>query len=184
MSDSLGLSIGMTNLVAARMGRPPVMRRSVLTVFDDRAPEVGVPSGEPQSQPARHGAERIRRAGRRPGAVGGGGRVTASRRAGARRGPRRDGTHRRRRYTRRDRGARALGARRPSTHCAGRWQRHRAWRPGGVPPALVPDSVAALSALQAAPGLPPNGVVVLCDFGGSGTSITLADAASRLQHHR
>ena len=50
--------------------------------------------------------------------------------------------------------------------------------PGGVPPALVPDSVAALSALQAAPGLPPNGVVVLCDFGGSGTSITLADAAS------
>ena len=44
MSDSLGLSIGMTNLVAARMGRPPVMRRSVLTVFDDRAPEVGVPA--------------------------------------------------------------------------------------------------------------------------------------------
>ena len=48
MSDSLGLSIGMTNLVAARMGRPPVMRRSVLTVFDDRAPEVGVPSENPQ----------------------------------------------------------------------------------------------------------------------------------------
>ena len=47
MSDSLGLSIGMTNLVAARMGRPPVMRRSVLTVFDDRAPEVGVPSENP-----------------------------------------------------------------------------------------------------------------------------------------
>ena len=47
MSDSLGLSIGMTNLVAARMGRPPVMRRSVLTVFDDRAPEVGVPAENP-----------------------------------------------------------------------------------------------------------------------------------------
>ncbi len=44
MSDSLGLSIGMTNLVAARMGRPPVMRRSVLTLFEDRAAEVGLPS--------------------------------------------------------------------------------------------------------------------------------------------
>ena len=43
MSDSLGLSIGMTNLVAARIGRPPVMRRSILTLFSDRAPEVGVP---------------------------------------------------------------------------------------------------------------------------------------------
>ena len=43
MSDSLGLSIGMTNLVAARIGRPLVMRRSVLTLFSDRAPEVGVP---------------------------------------------------------------------------------------------------------------------------------------------
>ena len=48
--------------------------------------------------------------------------------------------------------------------------------PSGQVPALVPDSVAALSALQSAPGLPPNGVVVLCDFGGSGTSVTLANA--------
>ena len=47
MSDSLGLSIGMTNLVAARIGRPPVMRRSVLTLFNDRAPEVGVPGENP-----------------------------------------------------------------------------------------------------------------------------------------
>ena len=47
MSDSLGLSIGMTNLVAARIGRPPVMRRSVLTLFDDRSPEVGIPSENP-----------------------------------------------------------------------------------------------------------------------------------------
>ena len=33
----------MTNLVAARVGRPPVMRRSVLTLFSGRMPEVGVP---------------------------------------------------------------------------------------------------------------------------------------------
>src|SRR3954469_21594982 len=47
MSDSLGLSIGMTNLVAARIGHAPVMRRSVLTLFSDRAPEVGVPGENP-----------------------------------------------------------------------------------------------------------------------------------------
>ena len=47
MSDSLGLSVGTTNLVAARDGRAPVVRRSVLTVFNDRAPEVGVPSENP-----------------------------------------------------------------------------------------------------------------------------------------
>ncbi|MGB7359390.1 MAG: molecular chaperone, partial [Mycobacterium sp.] len=45
MTEPLGLSIGMTNLVAARVGRPPVIRRSILTLFDDRAPEVGVPTG-------------------------------------------------------------------------------------------------------------------------------------------
>src|SRR6202171_3614083 len=50
--------------------------------------------------------------------------------------------------------------------------------PNGVPAALIPDSVAALAALQAAPGLPSNGVVALVDLGGSGTSVTLADAGS------
>src|SRR6478672_7250423 len=44
MSDPLGLSIGTTNLVAARVGNQPVTRRSVLTLFGHAAPEVGVPS--------------------------------------------------------------------------------------------------------------------------------------------
>src|SRR5690606_36697775 len=43
MTDQLGLSVGMTNLVAARIGQPPVLRRAVLTMFGDRPPEVGVP---------------------------------------------------------------------------------------------------------------------------------------------
>nr|MDT0524087.1 Hsp70 family protein [Streptomyces sp. DSM 41633] len=43
---------------------------------------------------------------------------------------------------------------------------------------VVPDSVAALTAIQAHPGLPARGVVALCDFGGSGTSLTLADAGA------
>ncbi|KUI28537.1 molecular chaperone [Mycobacterium sp. IS-1742] len=41
---------------------------------------------------------------------------------------------------------------------------------------VVSDAVAALTALQANPGLPARGVVALCDFGASGTGITLADA--------
>ena len=53
-----------------------------------------------------------------------------------------------------------------------------AWHRTDCLAALIPDSVAALSSLQAAPGLPSDGVVVLCDFGGSGTSVTLADARS------
>ena len=32
---------------------------------------------------------------------------------------------------------------------------------------VVPDSVAALTAIQSYPGLPARGVVVLCDFGGT-----------------
>jgi molecular chaperone DnaK (HSP70) len=42
---------------------------------------------------------------------------------------------------------------------------------------VISDATAALTALRANPGLPTHGVIVLCDFGGSGTSITLANAA-------
>jgi hypothetical protein len=42
---------------------------------------------------------------------------------------------------------------------------------------VISDATAALTTLRANPGLPTHGVIVLCDFGGSGTSITLANAA-------
>ncbi|MBN9635809.1 MAG: molecular chaperone, partial [Actinobacteria bacterium] len=42
MSHQLGLSIGATNLVAARVGEPPMVRRAVLSLFRDRAPQVGL----------------------------------------------------------------------------------------------------------------------------------------------
>lgn len=45
------------------------------------------------------------------------------------------------------------------------------------PAALVPDAVAALIALQDDPGVPTSGIIAVCDFGATGTSITLADAA-------
>jgi Hsp70 protein len=181
MTDSLGLSVGMTNLVAARIGRPPVMRRSILTLFDDRAPEVGVPSefsefspnpnqpglvlsgfvdrvGDPvplvAADGSPHSGERVlvEALDAMARTVGGGAPIAIA--VPAHWGPATVGALR--------------GALRTKPRLA----------PDGVPAALIPDSVAALSALQAAPGLPSNGVVVLCDFGGSGTSVTLADAAS------
>ena len=44
--------------------------------------------------------------------------------------------------------------------------------------ALVSDAKAAVTALRDDPGLPTSGLIALCDFGGSGTSITLFDAAN------
>ncbi len=46
-----------------------------------------------------------------------------------------------------------------------------------TPALLVSDATAALTALQHEPGVPARGVIAVCDFGASGTSITLADAA-------
>lgn len=44
--------------------------------------------------------------------------------------------------------------------------------------ALVDDASAAATALADRPGLPTRGAIVVCDFGGSGTSITFVDAAN------
>ncbi|MGO8966128.1 MAG: Hsp70 family protein [Mycobacterium sp.] len=55
---------------------------------------------------------------------------------------------------------------------------HSGFVRSGITPRLVTDSVAALTALNSDSRLPAEGVVALFDFGGSGTSITLADAAS------
>ena len=179
MSDSLGLSIGMTNLVAARIGRAPVMRRSVLTLFNDRAPEVGVPGenvtvnqpglvlsgfvervGDPvplvAADGSPHRGERVlvEALDAMARTVGGGAPIAIA--VPAHWGPGTVGALR--------------GALRVTASLA----------PNGVPAALVPDSVAALAALQTAPGLPSGGIVALVDLGGSGTSITLADAGSNL----
>ena len=49
------------------------------------------------------------------------------------------------------------------------WSRRR--------PVVLSEVAAAVTALQTDPGLPIRGVIAVCDFGGSGTSITLVDAA-------
>jgi hypothetical protein len=53
---------------------------------------------------------------------------------------------------------------------------------GGTPATLVSDATAALASLYAKPGFPTDGVIVLCDFGAGGTSVTLSDAASNFRH--
>lgn len=45
-------------------------------------------------------------------------------------------------------------------------------------PVVLSEVAAAVTALQTDPGLPTRGVIAVCDFGGSGTSITLVDAAN------
>ncbi|MET0704241.1 MAG: Hsp70 family protein [Mycobacterium sp.] len=45
-----------------------------------------------------------------------------------------------------------------------------------VPVTLLPDVSAAVTALAGDPGLPTRGVIAVCDFGGSGTNLTLVDA--------
>jgi len=52
-------------------------------------------------------------------------------------------------------------------------------KPGLARSPLVSDASAAVTALRSNPGLPTAGVIVMCDFGGSGSSITLVDAAHK-----
>ena len=47
MSESLGLSIGVANLVAAHTGGTPVRRSSVVTLYAHRPTEVGLPEENP-----------------------------------------------------------------------------------------------------------------------------------------
>ncbi len=48
-------------------------------------------------------------------------------------------------------------------------------------PRLVPDSLAAMNAVNAELGIPVGGVVGLLDFGGSGTYVTLMDTGIGLR---
>jgi hypothetical protein len=51
------------------------------------------------------------------------------------------------------------------------------WSRARQPITVISDAAAAVSALQSEPGVPARGVIALCDFGGTGTSITLVDAS-------
>jgi hypothetical protein len=180
MSESLGLSIGVANLVAARVGSAPVTRRSVLTIFDHRAGEVGLPEENPNlNEPGLVMRGFVERVGDRSPLVAA------------------DGT----KYLGEaltvealEAMARTVGYGTPvaiaipaywsdgqSAALRDEFFAQPSLAPNGVPPALISDATAALAALRARPGFPADGVVALCDFGASGTSVTLSNAGSNFQ---
>ncbi len=182
MSDSVGLSIGMTHLVAARVGAAPITRRAVLTFFPNRAPEVGVPSENPNlTEPGLVLTGFVERVGDPvPLVAPDGSRHRADQLL----------------VEALDAMVAALGAPPPSdvtiavpAHWGpavlgalrGTLRTKPNLSPHGVAPPLVSDATAALAALQLSPGLPDKGIVALLDFGGSGTNITLADAANNFE---
>ncbi len=164
MSDPLGLSIGTTNLVAARVGNQPVIRRSVVSfadgsVLDGFVERVGdpVPLVAPDGAP--HQADRllVEALGDLIDATGGQPPTELAIAVPA--------------YW----GMASLRSLRTALRA------DPTLAPDGMPARLVSDAVASLTALQANPGLPAQGVLALLDFGGSGTSITLADAGASFE---
>lgn len=148
MRECLGLSVGATNLVAARPDSNAIVRRAevtwgttVLTGFVERF-------GDPVPIVAADGS------------VHAGDRLVVEALTDL---------------------SRAMG--RPQRTCVAvpaHWHgnlvdRMRALLPDAI---VTSDAVAALTALRTHPGLPARGVVALCDFGGTGTTITLADASA------
>lgn len=176
--DGTGLSIGATALAAVVVDRAAVRRTPVLTLYPHRPPEVGVPSENPRlDERGLVITDFVDRVGDPVGILAADG-----------------SSHRGETLT-----ADALRAllyalnrgREPVTPIAVTHPAH--WHAGAVEalraaladipefgPAtpLLSDAVAALTALQAEPGLPTRGLIALCDFGGTGTSITVVDAAN------
>ncbi|MGH3638445.1 MAG: Hsp70 family protein, partial [Mycobacterium sp.] len=162
MSDPLGLSIGTTNLVAARVGNPPVTRRSVLPVagqvLSGFVERVGDPVPLIASDGTSYSADllmvealdaMVTETGGDPSSIA----IAVP--------------------------AHWNGATLRALRDAMRSKPNLA--PNGTPARLVSDTVASLTALGANPGLPVRGVVALLDFGGGGTSVTLADAAASFE---
>ena len=180
MSDGAGLSIGATNLTAVVVGRTALTRSAVLTLYPHRPPEVGVPSENPNlTERGLIITDFVDRVGDPVGIVASDG-----------------STHRADTLIADALRAMlfAVGRGQPPADPAGvTYPAH--WRPSAVeglrnalaaipefqgptPAPVVSDAAAALTALQDDPGVPTRGVIALCDFGGTGTSITLVDAAN------
>ena len=170
MYDPLGLSIGTTNLVAVRSGNPPVSRRAVLTLFPDRAPELGVPVEDPDA--ADTGTLMTGFVER----VGGSNALKSA-----------DGSNHDPALLlveALDALITATGGDASTSNITmavpAHWEpqalrglqdalcTHAGFVRGGMSPRLVSDSVAALTALNSDSRLPANGVVALLDFGGGG----------------
>jgi Hsp70 protein len=180
---ALGLSIGVTNLAAVTADHA-ITRKPVLTLFRQRPPEVGVPSENPRlDEPGLVIADFVDRVGDPVGIVAADGSLHRSEALTV------DGL---RALAYAATGGRPLPEGVAVTYPA-HWgpkavdtlgsalTRVSEWSTGAQPLTLIPDSAATLFAVRANPGIPARGIVALCDFGGSGTSITLVDAAGDYQ---
>ena len=179
----LGLSIGATNLAAVTADHA-ITRKPVLTLYPQRPPEVGVPSENPRlDQPGLVITDFVDRVEDPLGIVAADGSVHRSEALLA------DGL-RALAYT-------ATGGRPLPESVAVTYPAHWAstavdalgaalsrvseWSNPARPLLLIPDAAATLFAVRANPGIPGRGTVAVCDFGGSGTNITLMDAAGDYQ---
>jgi actin-like ATPase involved in cell morphogenesis len=183
MTEGVGLSVGATNLTSIVVDRAAVTRSPVLTLYPHRPSEVGVPSENPNlTERGLIITDFVDRVGDPVGIVASDGSTHRA-----------DGLL-----------ADALRAmlfavgrgRPPADPVAVTYPAH--WRStavaalrnalaavpqfqGSKPASVVSDATAALTALQRDPGVPSRGVIAVCDFGGTGTSITLVDAANGFQ---
>ncbi len=180
---ALGLSIGATNLAAVTADHA-ITRKPVLTLYRHRPPEVGVPSENPRlDEPGLVITDFVDRVGDPVGIVAADGSMHRSEALVA-------DALRALAYT--ATGGRALSESVAVTYPA-HWgsaaldaldaalSRVSEWSHGAQPLSLIPDAAAALFAVRANPGIPARGIVAVCDFGGSGTNITLVDAAGECQ---
>ncbi|MUM18916.1 Hsp70 family protein [Mycobacterium sp. CBMA271] len=178
--NSLGLSIGATQLVATdgNADGVPVVRSSILTLHEDRPSEVGIPA---ESGLTLTGF--VDRVGDPVGIVGADGSVHSADWALAEAirvliadaavDARFDTPPALAVAVPAHWGAQSVAALRAAI------DRVPALAPGGQPTKLVLDAQAAL--VSSRDRLPDRGVIVVCDFGGTGTSITLADPAANFE---
>ena len=179
--SALGLSVGATNLAAVTSDRA-LTRKPVLTLFQQRPPEVGVPAENPKlNEPGLVITDFVERVGDAAGIFAADGSTHRSETLIA-------DALRALAYAATD--GRALPDVVAATHPA-HWDpaavdavrvalsRVSEWSGGRL--VLLPDSTAALFALQANPGVPSRGIIAMCDFGGTGTTLSLVDAANGYQ---
>ncbi|WP_204807005.1 Hsp70 family protein [Mycobacterium riyadhense] len=181
--SALGLSIGATNLAAVTADHA-LTRKPVLTLYRQRPSEVGVPPENPRLyEPGLVITDFVDRVGDPVEIVAADGSMHRSEALVA------DGL--------RALGYAATGGRPLPDSVAVTYPAHwgpaavdalsaalsrvSEWSRGAQPPSLIPDAAAALFAVRANPGLPARGIVAVCDFGGSGSSITVVDADGEYQ---
>lgn len=174
MHAPLGMSIGTTNFVAARAGEAPVQRRSLLSLFADRAPRLGTAEHSDTGETGVPVIGFVERVGEREPLIAA------------------DGSAHRPELLLVN-AIEAMvdtvgGAAQVAIGVPTQWgpavrqlveQALQIYAGLSIVDApLVSDAVAALTALHVERGVASRGTVALLDFGGGGTGITLADAAA------